>query len=115
MSRFSGALEKEYGIPTASLANENIVAFGIGDHFKYSTGMPLRFVGTPYPFTGIPKDKLMAYLEGKDSLSGKPMMQAIADCLTKPLTAEEKRSGLPPEAADEPRFLPRIRKTTCSV
>jgi len=106
VSRFSGALEQQYGIPTVSLANENIVAFGIGDHFKYSTGMPLRFVGTPYPFTGIPKEKLMAYLEGKDSISGKPLMQAIADCLTKPLTAEEKRSGTPPEAADEPRFLP---------
>jgi len=33
-------------------------------------------------------------------------MQAIADCLTRPLTDEEKKAGLPPEAAPEPRFLP---------
>ena len=33
-------------------------------------------------------------------------MQAIVDCLTKPLTAEEKRTGTPPGAAPEPRFLP---------
>ena len=33
-------------------------------------------------------------------------MQAIVDCLTKPLTAEEKKTGMPPEAASEPRFLP---------
>ena len=106
MSRFSGTLEKQYGIPTVSLANENIVSFGIGAHFKYSTGMPLRFVGVPYPFTGLKKETLKTYLEGKDKVSGKPVMQAIVDCLTKPLTAEEKKTGIPPEAAPEPRFLP---------
>ena len=106
MSRFSGALEKQYGIPTVSVANENIVSFGIGPHFKYTTGMPLRFVGAPYPFSGLKEEKLKTYLEGKDKVSGKPIMQAIVDCLTKPLTAEEKRTGIPPEAAPEPRFLP---------
>ncbi len=106
MSRFSGALEKQYGIPTVSVANENIVSFGIGPHFKYTTGMPLRFVGAPYPFSGLKEETLKTYLEGKDKVSGKPIMQAIVDCLTKPLTAEEKRTGIPPEAAPEPRFLP---------
>ncbi len=106
MSRFSGALERQYGIPTASLANENIVSFGLGDHFRYSTGMPLRFVGMPYPFTGLKKEMLQKYLEGNDNVSGKPIMQAIADCLTKPLTAEEKKTGALPEVAPEPRFLP---------
>ncbi|HTY63167.1 MAG TPA: UGSC family (seleno)protein [Acidobacteriota bacterium] len=106
MSRFAGTLEKQYGIPTVSLSNENIVSFGIGAHFKYSTGMPLRFVGVPYPFTGIQKEMLQSYLEGKDRVSGKPLMQAIVDCLTKPLTAEEKKSGNPAEAAGEPRYLP---------
>jgi hypothetical protein len=106
VSRFAGALEKQYGIPTVSLANENIVSFGINAHFKYTTGMPLRFVGAPYPFTGLNEEKLKKYVEGKDNVSGKPIMQAIVDCLTKPLTAEEKRTGIPPEAAAEPRFLP---------
>ncbi len=106
MSRFAGTLERQYGIPTVSLSNENIVSFGIDAHFKYNTGMPLRFVGVPYPFTGLSKEKLMSYLEGKDRVSGKPLMQAIIDALTKPLTAEEKRTGTPPEAAPEPRFLP---------
>jgi hypothetical protein len=106
VSRFAGTLEKQYGLPTASLANENVVSFGINAHFKYSTGMPLRFVGMPYPFTGIKKEMLQTYLEGKDNVSGKPIMQAIVDCLTKPLTAEEQKTGTPPEAAAEPRFLP---------
>jgi len=89
-----------------SVANENIVSFGIGPHFKYTTGMPLRFVGAPYPFSGLKEERLKTYLEGKDKVSGKAIMQAIVDCLTKPLTAEEKKTGIPPEAAPEPRFLP---------
>jgi len=105
VSRFAGTLERQYGIPTVSLSNENIVSFGIGAHFKYSTGMPLRFVGVPYPFTGLNNDNLKRYLEGKDRITGNPVMQAIVDCLTKPLTAEEKKSGIPAEAASEPRFL----------
>ncbi len=46
-----------------------------------------------------------SYLEGKDSVSGMPLMQAIVDCLTKPLTDEETKTGVPPQAAPEPRFL----------
>ncbi len=106
MSRFSQTLEKQYGIPTAPLANENVVSYGTNAYFKYNTGMPLRWVGVPYPFTGLKKEALKTYLQGKDKVSGKPVMQAIADCLTKPLTVEEKRTGTPPEAAPEPRFLP---------
>jgi len=34
------------------------------------------------------------------------MMQAIIDALTSPLTEEEKKSGMPPEAVAEPRLLP---------
>jgi hypothetical protein len=106
VSRFCGILEQQYRIPTVSLANENVVSFAINAHFKYSTGMPLRWVGMPYPFTGLNKEMLKTYLEGKDNVSGKPIMQAIIDGLTKPLTAEEKRTGIPEEAAVEPRFLP---------
>jgi len=89
-----------------SLSNETIVSFGIGAHFKYTTGMPLRFVGVPYPFTGLSPEAMKTYLDGKDKVTGKPVMQAIVDCLTKPLTAEEKKTGIPAEAAPQPRFLP---------
>jgi hypothetical protein len=106
VSRFSGSLEKQYGIPTVSLANENVVSYGLNAYFKYNTGMPLRWVGMQYPFTGLKQEELKTYLEGKDRVSGKPLMQAIVDGLTKPLTAEEMKAGIPPEAAPEPRFLP---------
>lgn len=106
MSRFARTLETQYGIPTVSLANENIVSYGIDAHFKFNTGMPLRFVGVPYPFTGLKKEALGNYLEGKDRVTGKPVMQAIVENLTRPLTDEEKKKGIPPEAKPEPRFLP---------
>jgi len=106
VSRFARTLESQYGIPTVSLANENIVSYGIDAHFKFNTGMPLRFVGVPYPFTGLKKEALENYLEGKDRVTGKPVMQAIVENLTRPLTDEEKKKGLPPEAKPEPRFLP---------
>jgi hypothetical protein len=101
-----GNFEKQYGIPTVSLANENVVSFGTGAHFRYSTGMPLRFVGVPYPFTGLSEERLKNYFDGTDNVSGKPVMDAIVDALTAPLTDEEKVTGLPAEAAPEPRLLP---------
>ncbi|MGD9158035.1 MAG: hypothetical protein PVG39_06485 [Desulfobacteraceae bacterium] len=102
MSRFNGSLEKQYGIPTVSLANENVVDFGINAHAKYTTGMPLRFVGMPYPFTGLSEERLKNYLKaGKDNVTGKPIMTAIIDALTTPLTKAETN----PESPPEPRFL----------
>jgi len=62
VSRFAGTLEKQYGIPTVSLSNEKHSVVRTGAHFKYSTGMPIRFVGVPYPFTGLKKEALKTYL-----------------------------------------------------
>jgi hypothetical protein len=102
VSRFSGNIEKQYGIPTVSLSNENIVSFGIDTHAKYSTGMPLRFVGMPYPFTGLSEKRLRTYLEeGQDKVTGKPIMQAIIDALTIPIKESEI-----PKPVPEPRILP---------
>jgi hypothetical protein len=72
---------------------------------KYANGMPIRYVGFPFPVAGQPKSVHISYVAGKDLLSGKPMMQAIIDALTKPLTEEEKKSGKPAEAVSEPRLL----------
>ena len=62
---------------------------------QYGNGMPIRYVAFPFPVAGQPKSVHKSYVEGKDLLSGKPMMQAIIDALTKPLTDEEKKSGMP--------------------
>ena len=93
-------------IPTVGAAAANIVQYAMGYDFEYTNGMPIRYVGFPFPVAGQPKSVHHRYVfEGTDVVSGKPMMQAIIDALTKPLTEKEKYSGKPPEAVPEPRYL----------
>jgi hypothetical protein len=94
------------GIPTVGAAGANIVRYATGYDFEYTNGMPIRYVGFPFPVAGQPKEVHHKYVfESNDVLSGKPMMQAIVDNFTKPLTDKEKISGPPPEAKAEPRLL----------
>jgi hypothetical protein len=87
-------------------AASNIVNYAMGYDFKYMNGMPIRYVGFPFPVAGQPRSVHHQYIfEGKDQVSGKPMMQAIIDALTKPLTDNEKIKGPSPETAPEPRLL----------
>jgi hypothetical protein len=105
VSRFARAIEQEYGIPTVGASGVNVVKFQ-EYNVKYANGMPIRYVAFPFPVAGQPKSVHKSYVEGKDLLSGKPMMQAVIDALTAPLTEEEKKSGVPAEAVAEPRLLP---------
>lgn len=104
MSRFARRIELEGKIPTVGASGVNIVRFKDYD-LKSSNGMPIRYVAFPFPVAGQPRSVHKSYVEGKDLLSGKPMMQAIIDALTMPLTDEEKKEGMPAEAAPEPRLL----------
>jgi hypothetical protein len=57
-------------------------------------GMPLeRITFTPHPVAAKSPEQLRAYIEGNDPVSGKPMMPEIVDALTRPLSAEEKKTG----------------------
>jgi hypothetical protein len=103
VSRFSANLELAK-IPTVGASGVNVVKFKDYE-LQYSNGMPIRYVAFPFPVAGQPRSVHKAYVEGKDLLSAKPMMQAIIDALTKPLTNEEKRTGMPPGAVLEPRML----------
>jgi hypothetical protein len=106
VSRHARALE-ELNIPTVAGAGSNIVGYATGYDFTYSNGMPIRYVGFPFPVAGQPKAVHHRYIfESNDFVSGKPMMQAILDALTKPLTEKEKISGEPPDAKPAPRLLP---------
>jgi hypothetical protein len=94
------------GIPTVGAAGANIVRYAVGYDFEYTNGMPIRYVGFTFPVAGQPKEVHHRYVfESNDVVSGKPMMQAIIDALTKPLTDKEKIAGKPPEAVAEPRLL----------
>jgi len=104
VSRFARELEEKYGIPTVGSSGINVVKFQ-EYNVKYANGMPIRYVAFPFPVAGQPKSVHKSYVEGKDLLSGKPMMQAIIDALTVPLTEEEKMTGMPEESVSEPRLL----------
>jgi hypothetical protein len=99
VSRLARNIELQCKIPTVGASGINVVNFKDYD-LQYSNGMPIRYVAFPFPVAGQPR-----YVEGKDLLSGKPMMQAIIDALTKPLTDNEKKSGMPPGSAPESRLL----------
>ncbi len=87
------------------IASSNIVGYATGYDFLYTNGSPIRYVALPFPVAGQPKSVHKQYIEGQDFVSGKPLMQAVLDALTKPLTQSEKIKGSPPEAALEPRLL----------
>ncbi len=58
-------------------------------------GMPhIRACFTPHPVWGKTAEQLMAYVEGSDPVSGKPLMKEIIDGLTVPLTAEDTKTGM---------------------
>ena len=106
MSQHARALER-LGIPTVAAAGENVVNYARGYDFEYTNGMPIRYVGFPFPVAGQPKSVHRSYVfERNDTVSNKPMMQAIIDNFTQPLTDNEKISGTPPNAKPEPRLLP---------
>jgi hypothetical protein len=57
-------------------------------------GMPHeRICFTPHPVWGKTDAEMYAYLEGNDPVTGKPLMKEVIRALTKPLTAEDKKSG----------------------
>lgn len=103
MSRFARNLELA-NVPTVGASGINVVKFKDYE-LQHTNGMPIRYVAFPFPVAGQPKSVHKSYVEGKDLLSGKPMMQAIMDALTKPLTDDEKKKGMPAGAVLEPRLL----------
>ena len=55
-----------------------------------SHGMNLRWAFPPYPVGFIPKEILRGYVDGKDPVSGAPLMDEVIFALTQPLTDAEK-------------------------
>jgi len=93
-------------IPAVGAAGANVVKYAMGYDFEYTNGMPIRYVGFPFPVAGQPKSVHHSYVfERNDVVTEKPMMKAIVDAFTKPLTEQEKFAGKPPDAVIEPRLL----------
>jgi hypothetical protein len=70
-------------------------------------GMPhLREVFTPHPVGGKSADELAAYLVNPDPVSGKQIMKEIVDDLTRPLSADEERTGMESVSAGPATYGP---------
>ena len=93
-------LELKYGIPTAPLSTiafENVV-----QEDRDFSGVPLRFMYTPHPVVSMPPSVLRGYIEGKDPVTGRRLVEEVLEALTKPYNAEESRNvavarPMPPE------------------
>ena len=69
-------------------------------------GMPLqRIAFTPHPVWGKTDEQMYAYLDGNDPVSGKPLMKEVVDNLTRPLTADESKTGVVTPPVGAPTFI----------
>ncbi len=85
-------VEDKLGKPAVPIVTTAFVPLARTNALK--RGMPtLRFTFVPHPVWGKTPEQLRKDVEGKDPVSGKPMMQEIVDSLTRPLIDEEKRNG----------------------
>jgi hypothetical protein len=55
-------------------------------------GVPLRFMYTPHPVASMKPAVLREYIEGKDPVTGRPLVEEVLEALTKPYTAAESRN-----------------------
>ncbi len=94
-------LETQYGVPTVAVHTDKFIK--VVQSVKRMGGLPQApSVFVPQPVMGKSDAQLRAYVEGADSLSGRPVMQVVVEALTQGLAA-----GLD---ADEPyaRTTPRV-------
>ena len=107
MGRNCKTLEQNFQIPTVGATAANIINYARDHDFKYTNGSPIRYISFPFPVAGQPQSVHHRYVfDGKDVVSGKPMMQAFIDALTVPLTDAEKYRGPAPEPpAEASRYI----------
>ena len=81
------------GVPVVGMVTA--VFHDLAKSYAYKKGMPNeRLAFIPHPITGLPAQVCRQYLQGKDPVSGAPVLQELIDGLTRPLTADDKARGL---------------------
>jgi hypothetical protein len=81
-------MEGVYGVPTAPIVTARFSDYVQRD--SRSHGMNLRWTFPPYPVGWVSKETLHGYVQGKDPISGQPLMEELILALTQPLTEAEK-------------------------
>ncbi|MBL0421094.1 hypothetical protein JI739_12115 [Ramlibacter sp. AW1] len=87
-------LETTYGVPTVAIHTDKFVR--VVQSVIRMGGLPQApLVFVPQPVMGKSEAELRAYVEGRDPHSGKPVMQAVVEGLTRGLAAEGAGSREP--------------------
>ena len=95
------------GVPIVGLVTRAFAE--LAKSYAYKKGMPgERLVFVPHPITGVPAKTCRKYLQGKDPISGKPILDEVVAGLTSPLTAADKKKGF------VERSIPRVYQGTGS-
>jgi hypothetical protein len=98
-------VEQKLGKPTVPIVTTAFVPLARTNALK--RGMPNeRFTFVPHPVWGKSAEQLRKDIEGKDPISGKPMMPQIVDSLTRALNAEESKTGAITPSSGPPTFPP---------
>jgi len=80
------------GIPTAPIFTERFP--DLASATALNGGMPfLRNIYIHHPVSNATVAETDTYMSQNDPISGKPILQEIVDALTKPLTADESKTG----------------------
>jgi hypothetical protein len=81
-------LETAYGVPTVAVHTDKFDQ--VVRSVARVSGMPgLRQVFVPQPIMGKTPAELRAYVDGRDPLTGRPVMQEVVDGLTRPFDESE--------------------------
>jgi hypothetical protein len=96
---------EKMGVPAVSMCTMAFVELSKTTAAKH--GMPhFREVFTPHPVWGKTPAELAAMVRGPDPVTGQPMMKEIIDDLTRPLSAEERKTGIENVPAGPPVYGP---------
>src|SRR6266571_5119079 len=81
-------IEARYGVPTVAMHTDKFdkVARSVAD-VNGMPGLPQVFV--PQPIMGKTATQLRGYVDGKDPITGRPVMQEVIEGLTSPLDAAD--------------------------
>src|SRR5499426_1757090 len=81
-------IEAQYGVPTVAMHTDKFDR--VVRNVAAVNGMSeLRQVFVPQPVMGKSPAELRAYVDGKDPLSGRPVMQEVIEGLTRPFDTED--------------------------
>jgi hypothetical protein len=98
-------MEKQ-GTPAIPIMSPYLVASARDSAFELGWPHP-RLVALSEPNALRGEKAIQRIVNGKDAISGKPLMAAVIDALTEPLTSEGKKTGKLTHPV-EPKFLPVI-------